>query len=131
MKGVLFAYLATLAVLAVLDGVWLGYLARDFYAREIASIAADPVRWLPAAIFYFAYPMGLIILALRPLPTSIATAMGRAGLVGLVAYGTYDLTNMATLQAWSWRLALVDTAWGTVLSAAMGAAAFVVLRRML
>ena len=57
-------------------------------------------------------------------------AITRAGLVGLVAYGTYDLTNLATVQAWTWRLALVDTAWGTVLTAAMGAAAYAVLRRL-
>ena len=39
-------------------------------------------------------------------------------LLGLVAYGTYDLSNWATLQGWSAALALMDMAWGTFLTAA-------------
>ena len=49
-------------------------------------------------------------------------------LIGLLVYGTYDLTNMATLRHWSLRLALVDIAWGTLVSAAAGAAAFAATR---
>ena len=55
-------------------------------------------------------------------------AVLRAALIGLLVYGTYDLTNMATLRHWSLRLALVDIAWGTLVSAAAGAAAFAATR---
>ncbi|MBL9083633.1 MAG: DUF2177 family protein, partial [Planctomycetales bacterium] len=38
---------------------------------------------------------------------------------GLVLYGVYDLTNLATLEKWSLRVTIADMIWGTVLSAVM------------
>ena len=124
------AYVAALVVVAALDALWLGVLAKDFYRTEMLPVAAAEVRLLPAAVFYLAYPIGLMALALLPSPGSLPEAVARAALVGLVAYATYDLTNMATLKQWSWGLALTDTVWGTFLSAAAGGAAYWTLKRM-
>jgi len=33
-----------------------------------------------------------------------------------MAYATYDLTNLAVLNGFTLRIALIDLAWGTVLS---------------
>ena len=38
------------------------------------------------------------------------------GLLGLVAYGTYDITNLATLKGWPAIVAIVDIVWGTLLT---------------
>ena len=124
------AYVAALVVVAALDALWLGVLAKDFYRTEMLPVAAAEVRLLPAAVFYLAYPIGLMALALWPSPGSLPEAVARAALVGLVAYATYDLTNLATLKQWSWGLALTDTVWGTFLSAAAGGAAYWTLKRM-
>ena len=43
-------------------------------------------------------------------------------LFGFFTYATYDLSNLAPLRAWPWRLALVDIAWGTALTAAAASA---------
>ena len=123
------AYAATLLVLGVLDGVWLGYVARDFYRQEIGALMAEQVRKVPAVGFYLLYPVGLLALALNPMPADWKAALFRGALVGLVAYATYDLTNLATLKQWSWRLAATDVAWGTFISASMALAAFLVLNR--
>lgn len=122
------AYGAALIVMAVLDAVWLGLVAREFYRDEMGELLAPQVRKLPAALFYLAYPAALVALALQPAPDSMATAVWRSALVGLVAYGTYDLTNLATLRHWSVTLALADVAWGTLASAAAGAAAFYAMK---
>ena len=118
------AYGIALVAMAALDGVWLGWLARDFYKGELGALMADTVRWGPAALFYLLYPLGLVFLALQPQPASWFEAVLRCAAVGLVAYGTYDLSNLATLRGWSLRLCLVDIAWGTVASAVAGAAAY-------
>lgn len=101
-------YLAALLVMGVLDALWLGVLARDFYRQELGEQMVAQVRWVPALLFYVAYP---------------------AALVGLVAYGVYDLTNLATLRHWPVRLALVDMAWGTFASTLAGATAAWTTRR--
>ncbi|GIL62231.1 hypothetical protein Vafri_16500 [Volvox africanus] len=35
-------------------------------------------------------------------------------LLGLCLYGTYEFTNLSILVPWTWALALVDTAWGSI-----------------
>ena len=43
-------------------------------------------------------------------------ALGFGALLGLVAYGTYDFTNLSTLRNWPLALSLVDVAWGVALT---------------
>ena len=101
----------------------------DVSEKKLGELMADPVRKLPAALFYFAYPMGVMALALVPAPGGLGSALLRSALVGLVAYGTYDLTCLAVIRNYPVSLALVDIVWGTVLSAAAGVAAYVVMQR--
>lgn len=124
------AYGAALLVMGVLDALWLGWIAKDFYAQHMAGHRADAVQLLPAALFYFGYPVGLVFLALSPMPESMTQAVIRAAVVGLTAYGVYDLTNLATMRDWSAKMAAVDAIWGACASAAAGAAAYAVLRRV-
>jgi uncharacterized membrane protein len=122
------AYLGALLVIGVLDALWLGWIARGFYQREVGALMLEQFRRVPALLFYFGYPLGLVLLALVPRPETLAVALARSALVGALAYGTYELTNLATLKGWSVRLALLDTGWGVVVSAAGGAAAWLLLR---
>lgn len=123
------AYVVALLVVGLLDALWLGWLAKDFYRRELGALMVDAVRLAPAAAFYFLYPLGLVFVALQPVPATLGEAMLRCGALGLLAYGTYDLTNLATLRDWSVRLSLVDMAWGALLSALAGGAAWAVVLR--
>ena len=59
----------------------------------------------------------------------VLAAAGRGAAFGFVAYATYDLTNLATLQAFTWRLALIDMAWGTLATALASAAGAAAARR--
>ena len=44
------AYGVTLIVMSLLDALWLGWLARDFYQREMGALMTDSVRIVPAAL---------------------------------------------------------------------------------
>ena len=58
------------------------------------------------------------------LPAATAAEAARRGAaMGLLAYGTYELTNLAVIAAWPASLVLVDVAWGVALTAAVAAAA--------
>jgi len=58
-------------------------------------------------------------------------AAKRGALLGLVAYGTYDLTNWATLRGWSVQVTLMDWAWGTFATAVACTVGFLLTRRLL
>ena len=63
------AYAAALATLLVLDGVWLGVVARDLYQREMGTLLADSVKLAPAAAFYLLYPLALVFLTMASPPS--------------------------------------------------------------
>lgn len=106
------AYGVALVVMAALDGIWLGWLMLDFYQRELGELMTASVRMVPAALYYLCYPAALVALALAPPAASWRTAAWRSALLGVTAFGVYDLTNLATLRGYSLTMTLVDMAWG-------------------
>ena len=112
------AYVVTLVVLCALDGVWLSTMLPT-YQRGLGSLLAATPALLPAGLFYLLYAAGVAALVVLPgIPAQRWSAVAaRAALLGLVAYGTYDLTNQATLRDWPTWLTAMDMAWGTVLTA--------------
>lgn len=119
-------------VLLVLDAGWIMTVAAPLFREALGSGLAPTPRLLPALAFYALYPIGLTVLAIRPALQSgrLSSALMLGAVAGALAYGTFDLTNLALLDAYTARLALSDGAWGTVLSAAAASAGFLVARRL-
>lgn len=117
------AYAVVLVVMGALDGLWLGWLASAFYKQELGPLMTDSVRVVPAALYYLLYPAAIVYLALMPAST-FGAALLRSAVLGLTAFGVYDLTNLATLRGYSATMTVVDMAWGSFASALGGAAAF-------
>ncbi len=130
MKLYLVAYAATLATLAVLDGIWLGVVARDFYKARMETLMLAQPLWAAAIGFYLIHAAGLVVFAATPALSgdSWISAAWRGALFGLCAYATYDLTNLATLRGWSATLSAVDIGWGMLASAAAATAALQAMR---
>jgi uncharacterized membrane protein len=55
-------------------------------------------------------------------------AVSTVAFFGLIAYATYDLTNLATLKGWPVAVTVVDLCWGMVLTASVAAAGYAVAR---
>lgn len=119
------AFFLTLAVFAVIDTTWLGLMGDRLYRPFIGSMLADNFRLAPAIAFYCLYAAGLTLFAVLPGMADLnwKKALLWGGLFGLFAYGTYDLTNLATLKTWSLKLSLIDMTWGVVVSASTSAIA--------
>ena len=124
-------YLVSVPIFVLLDLLWLGVLARDFYQTRLAALLG-PVQWSAAVCFYLIFIAGLTYFATMPGVASgslLRTALLGAGF-GFVAYATYDLTNLATLRDWPLGLKVVDMAWGAVLGAAVASGAHVLVRTL-
>ena len=120
------AYGVALVVMSVLDALWLGWLARDFYKQELGTLMTDSVRIVPATLYYLLYPAAIVYLAITPAPGGLAEAVMRSAVLGLTAFGVYDLTNLATLRGYSVTLTMVDMAWGTFATALGGGVAYAI-----
>ena len=126
MRKTAIVYFAILATVCVGDFVWLGFIAKDFYRRQIGDLMLPTPGWPAAAAFYllfaaaihfFTGPSGFA-------PASLAKATVVGAILGFTCYMTYDLSNLATLKGWSASLAATDIIWGTVLTAAASAAGY-------
>lgn len=128
MKKALIAYVATLLTFLLLDGIWLGVLMAPTYRELLGSLMLEKPLLVPAAVFYCLYAFGCVVFVVLPAMTwQRAARLG--ALLGLVAYGTYDLTNWATLRGWSVQVTLMDWAWGTFATALACTVGFVVTGR--
>jgi len=120
------AYLISLACLLALDGPWLAFMGGRFYAQQIGHLMSASPQWIAAAFFYLLYPVGvtfLVVLPTRKTGEGPGRAFRLGALLGLVAYGAYDLTNQATLRDWPLLVTLVDLIWGTLLTGTVSAIA--------
>lgn len=123
------AYLVVLLVIALLDALWLGVLATDFFRAGIGHLLAEQPRLGAAAAFYLAYAAGVVRFAVTPARGAAGRAARQGALLGGFAYMTYDLTNLAVLRDWPLSVALVDIAWGSAITAvAAGLAARATVR---
>lgn len=110
MKHCLILYITTLLVLSVFDLIWLGFIAKDFYRVHIGD--QFEFNRIPAIVFYVLYPMGIVFFVSGSGISWQQVLIGGA-LLGMLAFASYDLTNLATLRGWSLPMSLVDIAWGT------------------
>lgn len=117
-------------VLGVLDALWLGLIARDFIVQQMGELRRVDVQWVPALAFYLLFSAALGFFAVAPAleDGDWVKAALLGGFLGLVAYGTYDLTNLATLKGYTVAMGLVDMLWGAFVSAASAAGAVLMLK---
>jgi uncharacterized membrane protein len=121
-------YSATLLTFLVIDLFWLGVVARGFYQKQLGFLFAPKPNWFAALVFYLLFIGGLLFFVVAPgvQAHSLRTTALRAALFGLLTYGTYDLTNLATLKDWPLAITVVDMIWGVVLSVTVSAASFLI-----
>lgn len=131
MQGIAFRYIVVLLVLVVGDAAWLSFFARVMFRPVLGGILLENPRWGAAVLFYLLYALGVLVfpLALGLRGGSMLQAVLYGALFGFLAYMTYDLTNLATIKAWTMPLALIDMGWGAVLTAAASAAGYAIAQR--
>ncbi len=125
-------YAAGIVTFLVLDLTWLGVVAKGFYAEQIGALTKDKVNWTAGLAFYFLYVVGAMVFAVVPALNdggAVRALLLGAGL-GLIAYGTYDLTNLAVAKGWPVPITFVDLAWGGVLTASVSGAAYAAARAL-
>lgn len=130
MKTWIVAYAAAAAAFLAADALWLGFIARDFYRGQLGDLMSPNPNLGAAAAFYALYVVGVVYFAVQPALVSgqWTTALVSGALLGLVAYGTYDLTNLAVTRGFPATMAVVDMAWGAVLTAFAATVAFFAAR---
>ena len=114
-------FLIALPVFFVIDMIWLGLVAKNFYQKQIGFLMSPDINWLAAIIFYLIFIGGLVVFVITPAveKQSWVHAVLYGAFFGLITYATYDLTNLATLKDWPILVTVVDLIWGSFLAASI------------
>ncbi len=126
------SYVSALLVFFLIDIVWITSVMQPIFQRQVGSFLLERPRKGAAALFYALYVAGIIYFAVVPAYESGAwwIAAVNGALIGFLSYGTYEVTNLATLKGWNYRMLAVDVAWGMLLTAVTALVAYAVIDRM-
>lgn len=112
------SFIVAAVVMGILDYVWLGYVGKKLYYREMGNLLLKKPNMLAALLFYVIYVVGTVVFVVVPAleKESLLYATGMGALFGLVAYATYDLTNLATMKGFSRKIVVIDLLWGALIT---------------
>ncbi|MCE3046463.1 DUF2177 family protein [Legionella sp. 16cNR16C] len=119
MKLIVLFFLTMLCIF-VLDMIWLAFLAKSIYAKNIGMLLRTsggemaPVWWA-AVVVYVCITLGILYFVIPNAQGNYAQALLGGVMLGLVTYGIYDFTNYSILAGWPWKITLIDFIWGMVL----------------
>ena len=113
-------------VFFALDFAWLSTATARLYKPMLGDLLSDQPKLGIAAVFYLAYVVGIVALAVVPAlrEGDVVGALWRGALFGFLAYATYDLTNLSTIRDWPWQISAIDLAWGTTVNTLVAVAGF-------
>ncbi len=120
-------YVSTLIPLVILDAIWLLYLGKPFYTKTMGFLFTESFKMGPALVFYPLYAFAIVFLVLSPgiaNGSSILNIALKGAILGLAAYGAYDITNHATIPNWPLSMTIVDIAWGVFVTLATSVIAY-------
>ena len=109
-------YLATLLVILPLDFLFLGVVAKGYFAAQVGSMLGE-VKPVPAVLFYLLYVAGTVIFVSGAAGATWQSTLLYGALFGFFCYATFELTSLAILKHWSWGVAAMDITWGALMTA--------------
>jgi uncharacterized membrane protein len=109
-------YLATLVVLIPIDFLFLGIVAKGFFASEVGDMLGE-IRLAPAILFYLLYVIGILVFVSGQAGATWQSTLLYGALFGFFCYATFELTSLALLKHWTWPVVMVDVSWGTFVTA--------------
>jgi len=119
-------YCSFLITMLAIDLVWLLGIAKSLYRDEMGDLMASEPKLIAGLAFYLLYALGAIVFVIIPALSkqSLMYAVQYGALFGLFCYMTYDLTNLAVIRNFPTRLAFVDMAWGSFVTALSASLAY-------
>jgi len=133
MRHLITEYITAAVIFLAADFVWLRNMGPALYAPELGGLLREQPQLGVALAFYLLFVAGLVMFVIHPAMDGEAYLLVavKGAMFGLVAYATYDLTNLATIKGFTQKVAMIDMAWGAFVSAAVSLATVWLLRRVL
>jgi uncharacterized membrane protein len=124
-------YAIAVPIFFALDMIWIGFVAKDFYSKQIGYLLRPDVNWAAAIIFYLLFISALVVFVIAPAVqnNSWMHALLFGAFFGFVTYATYDLTNLALTKDWPLLVTIVDMLWGAAISGTVATLTYFVAQK--
>ena len=119
--AVFVSYITMLFFFIVAEIIVLSNVMQPLFKKHIGFLMKEDTNFSIAAIFYFVYVAGVFWFATRAgiKSESFFVAIFSGAFLGLLAFGTYEITNFVILKDWKIELVIIDTLWGIVITGSM------------
>ena len=119
--SIIITYLSMLIFFVFAEMIVLTKFMQPLFQKNIGHLMRDQTNYSFAAIFYLVYVAGVFWFATRAgiKAESYLVAIFSGAFLGLLAFGTYEVTNLVILKDWKISLVLVDTLWGVIVTSSM------------
>ena len=126
------AAVVTAIVFGALDALWLGRIGRPLYTDRLGDLLAPRVDLTAALLFYAIYVLGVTYFVTVPAleRDSVSAAALGGAFLGLLAYATWNLTNLAVLRDLPASIVPIDMAWGAAATAVTAVVTVLVVRAL-
>lgn len=129
----IFHFAIVLGLFLIIDLPVILFANKPMYQTQFERINKQSIIqgyhvWLAGGFAYLLLALGIYWFIVHPETNNLTQLskpdytiiMIKSALLGLVIYGVYNGTNMATINEWGAKEFLVDTLWGTFLSGVIG-----------
>ena len=119
--SVFVSYISMLFFFIVAEIIVLSNVMQPLFKKHIGFLMNEETNFSVAAIFYLVYVAGVFWFATRAgiKAESYLVAIFSGAFLGLLAFGTYEVTNLVILKDWKISLVFVDTLWGVIVTSSM------------
>ena len=107
-------YITFMILLLLIDSLWI-MGASKLHTSVVQKVQKSPlkVNYIPAFLFYIIASLGFVLI-IQKLSHSVKEAFQYGLILGLLMYGTFDLTNKAIFVDYPWWYTMADMTWGTL-----------------
>ena len=119
--SIIVSYFSMLVFFIFAEMIVLTNIMQPLFKKHIGFLMKEDTNFSIAAIFYLIYVAGVFWFATRAgiKSESYFAAVFSGAFLGLIAFGTYEITNYVILKDWKIQLVIVDTLWGIIITGSM------------
>lgn len=129
MRTFTLTYIVVLSSYLILDFIWLGLVSQQSYQAAIGHLMRDEIPVWPWVTFYCVYAFAVTKLVVMPARSAgIKSIFTNGCILGVAAYGAYNLTNYAIIDTWPMWITLKDWFWGTFVTGVISVCGALFLR---
>lgn len=112
-------YIIALIVVGIIDVPVISQVMSPMWKKMIEDIQVTPftVKTYAAFVAYLLLALGLSMFSLPKIRKEhiFRDSIVYGGLLGIIIYGVFDFTNLAIIQKYNLKIALIDMFWGGIL----------------